>query len=126
MSLGRYSSVVSALRPELQTILDSLLSSSVAGGEVSLDALGDAIGAKAVSFPEVEALVAQLEAAGRKVVGSLEDLRGEEHLRSVISSVRSLQGSLGRKPTMQEIAAHAGLSLEQVRHALSLAKIMQR
>jgi hypothetical protein len=117
---------VSALRPELQTILESLLSASVAGGEVSLDTLGDAIGAKAVSFPEVEALIAQLEAAGRKVIGSLEDLRGEEHLKAVITSVRSLRASLGRKPSMREIALHAGLSLEQVRHALSLAKIMQR
>jgi hypothetical protein len=33
---------------------------------------------------------------------------------------------LGRRPNVAEIASLAGLSVEQVKHALVLARIMQR
>ena len=113
---------VTQLREELKSVVERLLAG---GNEVSLDAIGEAIGVRAVSVPEVDAIIQALEDAGRNVIGAGE-LRGEDSLRAVVSSIRSLSGSLGRKPSPAEIAEHAGISVEQVRHALFLARIMQR
>jgi len=120
-----YAPSVAQLRAELQTVLTQLLEQSASSGEVSLDAIGDAIGVRAVSTEEVDALLQSLEDAGRAVVGA-SDLRGEASLRAVVTSIRSLSGSLGRRPNTAEIAEHSGLSPERVRHALFLARIMQR
>ena len=106
-------------------MVEQLLAGSVGSGEISIDVIGDAIGVRAVSVQEVDAIVQALEDAGRTVVGAGE-LRGEESLRAVLGSIRSLTGALGRKPSQAEIAEHAGLSIEQVRHALFLVRIMQR
>lgn len=105
--------------------MEQLLQSSQSSGEVSLDAIGEALGVRAVSVDEVDAIIQALEDAGRSVVGAGE-LRGEASLRAVVTSIRALSGSLGRRPTPAEIAQHAGLTLAQVRHALFLARIMQR
>jgi hypothetical protein len=113
---------VTQLRAELRKIVEQLLAG---GDDVSIDAIGEAIGVRAVSVPEVDAIIQALEDAGRTVVGAGE-LRGEESLRAVVGSIRTLSGSLGRKPSSMEIAEHAGLTVEQVRHALFLARIMQR
>jgi len=120
-----YAHSVPDLRAELKLIVDDLLRSSADAGEVSLDAIGDAIGVRAVSMDEVDAMIEALESAGRAVVGA-GDLRGEASLRAVVTSIRALSGSLGRRPNHREIADHASLTLEQVRHALFLARIMQR
>jgi Sigma-70 region 3 len=116
---------VGSLRAELRTIVDTLLRKSVATREVSLDALGEAIGSRAVSYTEIDAMVASLEAKGRRVVGAT-DLRGEEQLRTVVATAKSLSTELGRRPNIAEISARAGLSLNQVKHALVLARVMQR
>ena len=113
------------LRPELNQIVEQLLQSSQDSGTVSLDAIGDALGVRAVSMDDVDAMFQALEGAGRTVVGAGE-LHGEASLRAVVTSIRALSGSLGRRPNATEIADHAGLTLEQVRHALFLARIMQR
>ena len=47
-------------------------------------------------------------------------------LRRVLETARALVAELGRKPSVDEIAARSGLSPEHVRHALALARIMQR
>lgn len=111
------------LRPELRTIVDALL----ATGEkkVSLDALGDAIGARAVSADEIDAMMRALEAEGR-VIDAPENANGEDRLKQVLASARTLRAELGRAPKPAEIAAHAGLDEDAVRHALGLARVMQR
>ena len=113
------------LRPELQAIVDGLLASSAASGEVQLDALGEAIGAKAITTPEIEAIIDALDKAGRKLVGPSGGT-GEDRLKAVVAAARVLAPALGRKPTVAEIATQAGLSEAEVKHALALLKVMQR
>lgn len=113
------------MRAELQAIVDTLLASSAASGEVHLDAVGEAIGARAITTPEIEAIFDALDGAGRKLVGPTGGA-GEDRLKAVVAAARTLASALGRKPTVAEIAAEAGLSEEAVRHALELVKVMQR
>jgi hypothetical protein len=113
------------VRRELEPIIDGLLDASATSGEVSLDAIGEAIGARAITPVEIEAIVAALEAAGRKVVAPGGGA-GEAHLKEVLAAARVLGPELGRKPTVAEIATRSGLSEGEVRHALELAKVMQR
>lgn len=113
------------LRRELRVIIDKLVAASESSRQVSLDALGQAIGVHAVSYAEVDAMISALEARNRRVEATTEG-RGEEYLRLVVDAVRSLSRELGRRPSLAEIALRTRLSLDQVRHALLLARIMQR
>lgn len=113
------------MRKELEAIVAALLEASEASGEVSLDAIGEAVGARAVSQDDVDSIMHALEAKGRLIKGP-EGGGGEKRLAQVIATARSLAAELGRKPSVAEIAARAGLSAEEVRHALALAQIMQR
>jgi len=113
------------LRAELQQVLRVLLDQSRDGGDVSLDAIGDAIGARAASTDEIEALFAALEAQKRRIVGP-EGRGGEQRLKRVVEAARALTLELGRKPRASEVAARAELSVEQVQHALALLRVMQR
>lgn len=121
----RYTGRVPPLRPELQEIVEELLRQSGPASQISLDSIGEAIGARAVSYVEVDAMIQALEDGGC-VVESGEQPRGEHHLRAVVVSIRELKTQLGRRPTQSEIAEHAGLTSAQVRHALLLVRIMQR
>lgn len=113
------------MRPELQKIVDDLLAASEDTREVQLDAIGEAIGARLVTTPEIEAIIDALDAAGRKLVGP-QGGAGEDRLKAVVAAARALGPELGRKPTVAEIAARAGLTEQEVRHALALVKVMQR
>lgn len=112
------------LRPELRAVVDALLATGQK--TFSLDALGDAIGARAASADEIDAMMRALEAEGRVISGS-EDatVSGEDRLKKVLASARVLRAELGRAPKPAEIAAHAGLDEDAVRHALGLARTMQ-
>ena len=113
------------MRAELQAIVEQLLASSAESGEVPLDEVGEAIGARAITTPEIEGILDALDAAGRKLVGPSGGA-GEDRLKAVVAAARTLAASLGRKPTVVEIAAESGLSEAEVRHALALVKVMQR
>ena len=113
------------MRAELQAIVDALLASSRASGELTLDAVGDAIGARAITSEEIDGMFRALEAAGRKIAGP-DGGAGEQLLKAVVAAARSLGPALGRKPTVPEIADRAGLSVGEVRHALALLAVMQR
>ncbi|MDB5216549.1 MAG: hypothetical protein JWO86_4476 [Myxococcaceae bacterium] len=112
------------MRAELQAIVDALLAASAASGEVQLDAVGEAIGAMAITAPEIEAIIDALDKAGRRLVGP-EGGAGEDRLKAVVAAARTLTPALGRKPTVAEIATQSGLSEAEVRHALALVKVMQ-
>ncbi len=113
------------LRPELARIVDDLVGSTAEGGSVTLDAIGEAIGARAIGQDEIDAMLSAIEARGRRVE-SPPGGRGEAHLKEVLAAARVLRAELGRAPRAEEIAARAGLSREDVQHALSLARIIQR
>lgn len=113
------------MKPELQAVLDALLAASDDTREVSLDSLGEALGTHAVSTDDVDEIMRALESSGRRVIGP-EGGGGEDDLRIVVTTARTLVTELGRKPSVPEIAARSGLSEEDVRHALALAQVMQR
>lgn len=114
-----------AVRPELRKIVDELLEASADSHEIHLDAVGEAIGARAITTPEIEAIMDALDAAGRRLVGP-KGGDGEARLKTVVATARALQPELGRKPTVAEIADRSGLTEAEVRHALTLAKVVQR
>ncbi len=116
---------MSRLRPELATVVDDLLRGTARGDVITLDAIGEAIGVRAASADEIDLMMSMLEEQGRQVV-SEEGGRGEAKLKSVLDAARVLRAELGRAPRHDEIAARAGMSREDVQHALSLARIMQR
>jgi hypothetical protein len=113
------------LRVELQTIVTSLLAASEASREVSLDQLGDALGALAVSHAEIDAMISALEAAER-CVAPLRDGPLEKHLGAVLAAVRGLTSQLGRRPKLDEIASEAKLTTREVRQTLFFVRVMQR
>lgn len=113
------------LRAELVAVVERLLAASDEGASISLDAIGDAIGALAVSQVEIDVILDVLEERGRRVTSN-EGGHGERHLHLVLAAARALVVELGRRPSTAEIATRSGLELEDVRHALALARIMQR
>ena len=120
---------VDAMRRELRAIVDTLIVASERSREVTIDAIGNAIGVLSVSSQEVDEMITVLERANRRVVGKVNDPAtgsGENHLKAVVAAARALGPALGRKPTAAEIATHAGITADEVRHALSLLEIMQR
>lgn len=115
----------STLRPELQTLLRRLLDESEDKRELSLDDVGRAIGDRAVTHDEIDALLAELEGAGRTVSGPRPGAAGE-HLRKVLPAARALGSKLGRRPTVDELAHETGISADEVRAALGLGRVMGR
>ena len=108
------------MKPELQAVLDALLAQSKDTSEVSLDALGEALGTHAISTDDVDEIMQALENAGRRVIGP-EGGGGEEDLRIVVTTARTLMGELGRKPSVAEIAKRSGLTEEDIRACLAYA-----
>jgi hypothetical protein len=124
-TVKRYPPAVNTLRPELRAIVTNLVARSQTSREVSLDALGDAIGSQAVSYAEIDAMITELERQNLRVTAT-SDSRGEAHLASLLSATRMLTAELGRRPSVAEIRVRSGLSAEQLKHALMLARVMQR
>ncbi|MBX3263077.1 MAG: hypothetical protein KF782_25605 [Labilithrix sp.] len=116
---------MSGLRPELAALVDDLVRGTAPGGAITLDALGEAIGARAIGSDEIDAMLTAIESRGRRVV-SAEGGRGELHLKGVVGAARALRAELGRAPRSDEIAARAGLTPAEVQHALALLRTMQR
>jgi hypothetical protein len=110
------------LRPELRVILDALVQRQEPA--LSLDAVAEAIGARAVTPDEIGELIDALESAGKSV--ALDKTSARESLAGVLGSARELKRQLGRSPTSHEIAARSGLSLDAVRLALLFARVLQR
>jgi hypothetical protein len=112
------------MRRAIRDVLDDLLARSAPGGEITLDAIGDALGTVAASHDEIDGLIAGLEAEGR-VVGSKPGGDGEATLREVLAAARTIKDE-GGQPTPRGIADRTGLPLDRVRHALALARVMTR
>lgn len=113
------------LRAELVAVVDALLAPARPGSAIELDAIGEAIGARAVSADEIDAMLSLIEGRGFRVVTRAGG-GGEATLKTVLTVARALRAELGRAPRPDEIAGRAGLGLIDVQHALSLARIMQR
>jgi hypothetical protein len=114
------------LRPELAEVVTALLRAHPANATIPLDAVGDALGVRAVSTEEIDVIFKQLEHAGRRVVAPAGG-SGEAHLKRVIEAARTLkQGDRSRRPALRDVATLARLSPSEVLNALYLLRIMQR
>jgi len=91
---------------------------------VPIDAIGDAIGARAIDMEQIDRIIGELEAAGRQVTAP--GGTGVATLKLVIPAARALAAELKRTPKISEIAARSGAAESDVRQALLLAKVMQR
>lgn len=112
------------MRKELLAVVELLVARTPAGGSLTIDDIGEAIGVRAVSPPEIDEMIELLERSGRKVA-SPEGQRGESYLKQVVAAARELRAE-GKTPRAEDIAARTGLSRADVEHALALVKVMQR
>lgn len=109
----------------LRTALDALLASSEDSRRVTIDAIGDAIGATAADAAQIDAMLGALEAAGR-TIDAPSGGHGVAALRKVVPVARAIAKERGRTARVPEIAAETGLSEDEVRRALLLARVMGR
>lgn len=113
------------LRPDVQRVIRELLAASESTGSLTVDAIGEALGALAVTADEIDQLFTALELAGRTIAAPEGvDLPGR--LRDVLGATRRVAAELGRRPTLSELAAATGLDEAQVRHALSYGRVLGR
>jgi DNA-directed RNA polymerase sigma subunit (sigma70/sigma32) len=92
---------------------------------VSIDAMGDALGASAVDATQIDAILTALEGAGRKV-DAPSGAHGIAALRKVVPAAKEIAKEQGRTARVPEIAERSGLSEDEVRRALLLARVMGR
>ena len=109
----------------MSELLLAILAGTKPGDAIELDAIGEAIGIRAITSEEIDALLTAIEQSGRKVVARAGG-GGEANLKRVLEVARTLRAELGRAPRASEIAARTDLSLLDVQHALALARIIQR
>lgn len=109
------------MRPVVEAIVAELLARHRASGRVHLNDIDEVIGATAVSYEEVDDLIARLEAEGI-AVGEPPDDAAIVVMREVVASARRLRGALGRAPTVVEIAHDSGHAEHLVRRALESAR----
>jgi hypothetical protein len=113
------------MRPDLVALVDKLLEGTAPGDAITLDAIGEAIGARRVGQDEIDEMLSTIEARGR-IVTTPAGGQGEARLKRVLEAARALRAELGRAPRAAQIAERAGLTPSEVEHALALAKIIQR
>jgi hypothetical protein len=109
------------MRPAVEAIVTELLVRHRASGRVHLNDIDEVIGATAVSYDEVDHIVARLEAEGL-AVGEPPDDAAIRVMREVLASARRLRGALGRAPTVEEIVGDSGHAAHLVRRALESAR----
>ncbi len=108
-----------ALSAQVQPIFEALQAAHPKG--LTLDELAEELLRKPLSYPEIEELIAALEAAGIDLEGPGTPARPEE-LARVLASARAFAAEHARRPTIAELAERAGLSPIVVRRALHLGK----
>jgi len=128
------------MREKVRAVLESLLTGTE--GAITLDALGDAIGAMSITQDEIDALMRALEEAGREIAsepgrglgreggaaaepGAPTWSLGEETLKQVLDAARAMRAS-GRTPSPLDLARATGLPIGRVRNALALARVIAR
>lgn len=110
------------MRPELEVILRQLL--VLDANEISLDIIGETIGATQITQDEIEQLLLGLERAGKVVGGPSPKVR--QDLRPVIEQARRLKQENHATPNVGAIAQATGLSVDNVRAALLYAQVLGR
>ena len=114
---------VSALRPELAELVEDLLRSTAKGDAIALDAIGDAIGARAIA-PRRDRRDALGDRGARPPRRRRpEGGRGELHLKTVVAAARELsRGAREAAASRRDRGALRALASLEVQHALALAR----
>lgn len=107
------------LPPNLQVVFDQLMKAYPDG--LNLNQLSDELIHRPVSYPEIELLIAALEEAGVNLEAP-DTLARPEELVSALTAARALTAETGKRPTVEEIAARAGLTPAVVRRALQFGR----
>ena len=110
------------MRPAIAAIVDSLLKREQR--VLSLDQIGEAIGAAAISADEIEEIYRLLEDAGRQIDTATPNVR--KHLELVLREARRLKQLHHSAPTVEAIAEATGLDVSGVRSALLYASVLGR
>jgi hypothetical protein len=113
------------LSERLSRIVNAIVEKTDAAATISIDALGEAIGLEVASAADVDEMITLLEKSGLHV-DARGGARGENNLRIVLAEARAIARETGARATVSFIAERTGLSIEEVNHALALAKVMQR
>lgn len=108
-----------SLRPKLQAIFDAIVAAHPNG--LTLNLLSEELVDKQVDYADIEELIEALEAAGIDLEGP-EQQPPPEQLLQVLGAVRTLSSATGKRPSVDEIAAHTGLTPTAVRRALRLGR----
>lgn len=109
----------------LREALEHLLAHSEDSRRVTIDAIGDAIGTGVVDATQIDFMLAELERAGR-TIDAPSGAMGVASLRKVVPAARAIANDTGRTARVVEIAERTGLSEDEVRRALLLARVMGR
>jgi hypothetical protein len=109
------------VRAVIQGIVDELLARHRSAGSVDLNDIAEVIDARAVSYEEVELIIARLEGEGLAVG---EALTGHDIgvMRSVILAAHRLRAELQRHPTVDELASDCRIPAPAGRRALARAR----
>lgn len=110
------------MRPFVTAIINALLSREER--VLSLDVIGDAIGAAPISSEEIERVFDALQAAGREIERVTPKVR--EDLALVLSAARRLKAEQSSAPSVEAIASATGLDEGAVRAALLYASVLGR
>ncbi|HET9931710.1 MAG TPA: sigma-70 domain-containing protein [Polyangiaceae bacterium] len=111
------------MRAELVAIAEALLRRDEE--ELSLDVIAEALGTLNVDSEEIDGLFAFLEERGRRI-GEGAIGKASASLADVLRTARALRASLGRTPSVREIAEQSGVPVDAVRRALLFSQIVQR
>jgi hypothetical protein len=115
-----------AVRDELERVCAGLIRASEDRREVTLDAIGDAIGARHCTQDEIAEIFDALERAGRRIVGPSGG-GAVLQLRRVLAAAREIRGAGAHgRASVEQIAERTGLDPEAVRTALALGRVMGR
>lgn len=109
------------VRPLISAIYDELVARYQEAKRIDLDDIADVIGPRGVTYDEVEYLIDRLETDGFSVGEGIE-ASDIQLMQLVLAQARMLQQSLGRKPTVDEIATASGKPTYVVRRALERAR----
>ncbi|HEY5957357.1 MAG TPA: hypothetical protein VIV60_12415 [Polyangiaceae bacterium] len=110
------------MRNEVEAVLNQLLARDEL--TLSLDTIGEVIGAMYITQPEIEFVLQRLEEAGKSV--GIANAKLRENLRPVIEQARRLKQLSGTNPSLSAIAEATQLSIGEVRAALLYASILGR
>jgi hypothetical protein len=111
-------------RPLIAGIVTRLLAVTMPGASVSLDTIGEHVGAEPVTYDEIGVIIDALEQAGRHIADP--ELDATRALQQVLAAARAVRSASGRTPSLQELERATGLDRTAVLTALRFADVLGR